>query len=780
MKRAEAITGPDPKRRKVSYDTFTKWQRDLDKNFQTVTWLECQCENDFGKKIVSKISCSLCKKYHNYIRGRKNFSEKWITGAESLRTSNIRDHAQSEQHKHALSLLKKEQARIEGVSCTSYAPIAKSLHKLSSVEHERLRRKFDISYFVTIEKLSFRKYSRICDLESRHGVDLGTSYRNDVACKTFTGYIAEARRQEIIQTLRDAPFFSLMLDGSTDKGCIDNELVLVAWCDWKASDEKVHTRVSYLKVIQPKSVSGRGLFEVLEEALRSVGISSIDATTCHKLVGIGTDGASSNIAKGGLKGLLEAQLSWIFWMWCLAHRIELAIKDALKGTSFGLIDEMLMRLYYLYEKSPKKLRELEEIVNDLKQCLEFGEGGNKPIRASGSRWISHKVNALKRILSKYGAYTNHLAALSEDPAVKSVDRAKLKGYYLKWTEGKYLLGCAVFVDLLTPCSIFSKEMQSDDVDILSALNSLLRTVKEIDKLSSTTAHQWLTYSATVKKISTTEEGKQTYQLQDLKNFDAAKSYYANHFEEYCSKIAECVRSRMTWSDTQIIRDIIFLLGTQGWEKVVEESLSMDAISRLVARFEIPLQGASVNTDEIVGEFEAMLQYAMQYISVSTIDYRGVWWRLFNAPNASEWRNVLCLATLLFSLPASNAKLERVFSQLNVIKTDKRTLLSNDTLDDLMLLTSQNVPLDQFCADSAIDLWWRSKLRRPEQRARKIYRKRSVSESMSNPGTSSSYSSTELTGQETNADPSESDDNDILDDWDTFMQYSADDSHSDSD
>ena len=28
----------------------------------------------------------------------------------------------------------------------------------------------------------------------------------------------------------------------------------------------------------------------------------------------------------------------------------------------------------------------------------------------------------------------------------------------------YILGCAVFVDLLMPCSIFSKSMQGDDLD----------------------------------------------------------------------------------------------------------------------------------------------------------------------------------------------------------------------------------------------------------------------------------------------------------------------------
>ena len=110
-------------------------------------------------------------------------------------------------------------------------------------------------------------------------------------------------------------------------------------------------------------------------------------------------------------------------MWCLAHQMELAIKDALTGTAFDVLDKMLLRLYYLYEKSPKKYRELEEIVSDVKQCLQFDDGGNKPVRTSGSRWITHKLSALRRVLSRYGAYTNHIATLSEDSSVRSTDRA---------------------------------------------------------------------------------------------------------------------------------------------------------------------------------------------------------------------------------------------------------------------------------------------------------------------------------------------------------------------
>lgn len=120
-------------------------------------------------------------------------------------------------------------------------------------------------------------------------------------------------------------------------------------------------------------------------------------------------------------------------MWCLARRLELAVKDALKGTTaFDLIDEFLLRLYYLYVKSPKKCRELEELITDLGECLSSGDAGIKPVRCSGSRWVSHKVNAMKRVISKFGAYINHIAALSLDSSVKSTDRAKLKGYYSKW------------------------------------------------------------------------------------------------------------------------------------------------------------------------------------------------------------------------------------------------------------------------------------------------------------------------------------------------------------
>ena len=74
-----------------------------------------------------------------------------------------------------------------------------------------------------------------------------------------------------------------------------------------------------------------------------------------------------------LYGKVESKLEWIVWMWCLAHRLKLGTKDALKGTYFDDIDDMHLCLYYIYERSPKKYWELNDVVIDLQQFLTFSD-----------------------------------------------------------------------------------------------------------------------------------------------------------------------------------------------------------------------------------------------------------------------------------------------------------------------------------------------------------------------------------------------------------------------
>ena len=85
----------------------------------------------------------------------------------------------------------------------------------------------------------------------------------------------------------------------------------------------------------------------------------------------------------------------------MAHRLELAVKDAFRKTLFDLVDEMLLRLYLLYDNSPKKCRQIKDVVAELREYLSIEDGGTRPIRANSSCWRSHTWNAMKNILCKY-------------------------------------------------------------------------------------------------------------------------------------------------------------------------------------------------------------------------------------------------------------------------------------------------------------------------------------------------------------------------------------------
>ena len=81
------------------------------------------------------------------------------------------------------------------------------------------------------------------------------------------------------------------------------------------------------------------------------------------------DGASVHVGDHtGLKAQMQQALPW---SWCYAHWVELACKNAFCSSLFNNIVEMLLRLFYIYEKSAKNLHELTSIVDDLQCVFDF-------------------------------------------------------------------------------------------------------------------------------------------------------------------------------------------------------------------------------------------------------------------------------------------------------------------------------------------------------------------------------------------------------------------------
>ena len=91
------------KNRQVSVATFK--QTSYEKEYQSLSWLRCSTDEQ-DPSLVDTLSCAVCTRFEANIRGLKNFSGAWISGSNNHRTSNIVDHAKSEQHKASMMRLR--------------------------------------------------------------------------------------------------------------------------------------------------------------------------------------------------------------------------------------------------------------------------------------------------------------------------------------------------------------------------------------------------------------------------------------------------------------------------------------------------------------------------------------------------------------------------------------------------------------------------------------------------------------------------------------------------
>ena len=94
-----------------------------------------------------------------------NYNPAFVVGSKDLQVFSYKEHAATNMHKQALFLSKKQSSS----DVTEYAPIAKALHNLDGDTALKVKRKFDIAK----QNLAFTKMGPLCELEERHGVDLG-------------------------------------------------------------------------------------------------------------------------------------------------------------------------------------------------------------------------------------------------------------------------------------------------------------------------------------------------------------------------------------------------------------------------------------------------------------------------------------------------------------------------------------------------------------------------------------------------------------------------------
>jgi hypothetical protein len=132
----------------------------------------------------------------------------------------------------------------------------------------------------------------------------------------------------------------------------------------------------------------------------------------RKLAALGSDGAPVMLGKNkGLISLLQGashkvipqEKNQIIGVHCLAHRLELCFKKAVKSIPLACkLDTLLLNLYYFYHNSPLQRNLLGQSFKARDEKLII------PTRVGGTRWVSHILKAVEHLFRGYGAIVTHL------------------------------------------------------------------------------------------------------------------------------------------------------------------------------------------------------------------------------------------------------------------------------------------------------------------------------------------------------------------------------------
>ena len=215
-----------------------------------------------------------------------------------------------------------------------------------------------------------------------------------------------------------------------------------------------------------------------------------------------------------------------------------------------------MKLYYLYEESSTKLRSLNQLVKDLDGLVDLvdnptEDNGVAPIKACGTRWIGHLVNALQRAINKFGIYLKDLENFARG-LKKAKTKAEILGYINKWRDYRYLLGMGFFLHVLMPLKELSLGWQKTLVTAVDQERRLEKALDDLALLKTICDNGRILELPYVKTLL--ENTKDDGLFQDFKfNYlERAKTTIVSNASIWVEKVTECVRNRFDSDTNKVI------------------------------------------------------------------------------------------------------------------------------------------------------------------------------------------------------------------------------------
>lgn len=517
-----------------------------------------------------------------------------------------------------------------------------------------------------------------------------THYLSPAVQNEFINLMGNKVRESIVEKIKQAHYFSLMVDSTPDISHQEQVSLILRYLD----SEDLEVKESFLGFFIISKPDAQHYEELILKALDDLGL---DFSLCR---GQTYDNAAtmSGHLSGLQKRLLDINPKATF-LNCDNHSLNLAALHAAEVdptivTFFGTLQE----LFNFFAHSPQRWAKLKEI----------GAGSLKI--ESGTRW-SAREEATKAVSLHLDKIIHLLDELSECPSERVDTRSKARNLLLALENYNFFAFLEFWSNILRPINIVQKKLQHLGLNIKEAaeeiktLSCFFDDEKEREKLIARSI-KYAEQGSSCYGFPTTKRIRRKKRLDSEESSDAGLPMVAE-FKRVATEVLDRLLMEMK-ERFKRLRDHVDRFGFLLQTDVLLSSTSMDE-----ENLEKDCADFALFYDELQPKplFNDIIDARVLFLCKEAPKTPGDTLKKLAAYGSDVCPNLVTAIRILVTMGTSIASSERSFSKLKLIKTYLRSTMTEDRLSSLALMSIESDILDKVNIDELINDFAAKKARR---------------------------------------------------------------------
>eukprot|EP00112_Aurelia_sp_Birch-Aquarium-sp1_P000486 Seg10468.1 transcript_id=Seg10468.1/GoldUCD/mRNA.D3Y31 product="Zinc finger protein 862" protein_id=Seg10468.1/GoldUCD/D3Y31 len=459
-----------------------------------------------------------------------------------------------------------------------------------------------------------------------------------------------------------------------------------------------------------------------------------------KVVSATADGANVNMGVySGVLTQMKREREWLVTIHCVNHRLELALKDAVKRVAeFDEVDRFYLNVWTLLRNSGK----LKSEIKKASQSLNITHYSMPKIH--GTRFLSHRRRGLSKLLHNWpaiiAAFEN---ALATNQGYRPETRSKLIGFLKKLKSHPFLCQVSAYLDVLetmSPLSLVFEKAGLMAFEIPPAIEKTIAAMGEISDVTDATDTSLSTFLSKFRvdnNIVKDEYPKAGHERRqpanreyldvemEMTNVDVSSFERAIKIQGKAADIiCPLIRNRFSSYDQEVFKATAWL-DPKIWDHS-DKAFGKVEINQLCDMFNEPLLAAGFERKRVFQEWRSLK--ITQKSFYANMESRQLWQKILSC-RRNEFPNLSLLVELALCISASNSTVERALSILTLILSDHRLSMSHNMMKRCIMI-SANDPN-----------WSKSEREQLVERAVDLYMEKRRTAVFANPGNNEAGTST---------------------------------------